>query len=167
LTNLCSALSHADGFRGKRRAEPGWARRRAREKRRSGTYSANTGRGAPPLPKHVRLPGCATPRTHWKAYHFLVLVGRGIREVLVTNIPASRKSVRSASRRLGRPHYPQISRGVLTSARTNAPCRSSKRGVDPLIKNHFGKGSIGHHRTESATTTWLKHAGPSSILCVA
>ena len=44
---------------------------------------------------------------------------------------------------------------------------SRTRTLDPLIKSHFGEGSIGHHRTESTTIAWLKRAGPGSILCVA
>ena len=53
----------------------------------------------PPAPKAGALPGCATPRTHRKAYHLFVSVGRGIRQVLVPNIAEPRKSVGSASRR--------------------------------------------------------------------
>ncbi len=44
---------------------------------------------------------------------------------------------------------------------------SRTRTLDPLIKSHFGQGSIGPHRTESVTIMRPKRAGPGSILCVA
>ena len=52
-----------------------------------------------PAPKAGALPGCATPRTFRKAYHFFVRLGRGIRQVLVPTLAAPRKSVGFASRR--------------------------------------------------------------------
>jgi hypothetical protein len=44
---------------------------------------------------------------------------------------------------------------------------SRTRTLDPLIKSHFGLGSIGHHRAESAAITRLERVGPVSILRVA
>jgi len=56
--------------------------------------------------------------------------------------------------------------GVLeVPVRDGGPSRT--RTLDPLIKSHFEKDSIGHYRARSAAITRLKRVWPVSILRVA
>jgi len=55
--------------------------------------------------------------------------------------------------------------GVLeVPVRDGGPSRT--RTLDPLIKSHFGQGSIGHHWAEYAAMMHLRWRWPTAMMCV-
>ena len=55
--------------------------------------------------------------------------------------------------------------GVLEApVKIGGPSRT--RTLDPLIKSHFGRGGIGHHRAESAAIMWVGSGFVVSMLRV-